>query len=82
MGKAIVASGMDQMLEVLEHGKTALLVEPGEVSELVAALNKLIGDEELRCSLGDNARKKVCEQYTWEIHTKKIVDKLAEVMEI
>ena len=81
MGKAIVASGMNQMLEVLEHEKTALLIEPGNVMELVAALSKLVADEKLRCTLGNNARNEVCEHYTWEIHTKKIVDKLAEIME-
>lgn len=82
MGKAIVASGMDQMLEVLEHEKTALLVEPGNVDELMGELNRLIKSEKLRLDLGENARQEVCKKYTWEIHTKKIVDKLVEVMEI
>ena len=81
MGKAVVASGMDQMQEVLEQGRTALLVEPGNVLELEEALNKLVEDKELRCTLGINARKQVCEHYTWEIHTKKIIDKLIEIME-
>lgn len=81
MGKAIVASGMDQMLEVLEHEKTALLIEPGNVGNLESALTQLVIDEKLRCTLGNNARNEVCEHYTWEIHTKKIVDKLAEIME-
>lgn len=81
MGKAVVASGMDQMQEVLEQGRTALLVEPGNVLELEEALNKLVEDKELRRTLGINARKQVCEHYTWEIHTKKIIDKLIEIME-
>ena len=81
MGKAIVASGMDQMQEVLEQGRTALLVEPGNVLEMEEALNKLVVDKELRHTLGINARKQVCEHYTWEIHTKKIIDKLIEIME-
>ena len=80
MGKAIVASGMNQMLEVLEHEKTALLIEPGNVMELVAALSKLVADEKLRCTLGNNARNEVCEHYTWEIHTKKIIDALYLMM--
>lgn len=81
MGKAIVASGMDQMLEVLENEKTALLIKPGNVMELISALSKLVADEKVRSTLGNNARNEVCENYTWAIHTKKIVDKLAEIME-
>lgn len=81
MGKAIVASGMDQMLEVLENEKTALLIEPGNVMELISALSKLVADEKVRSTLGNNARDEACENYTWAIHTKKIVDKLAEIME-
>lgn len=81
MGKAIIASNMEQLAEVCENGKTALLCEPGSVSELSDAILRLASDKALRDRLGANARKEVCEKYTWEIHTKKIVEALQRKME-
>lgn len=80
MGKAIVASNMDQMAEVLSHNETALLVEPGNIDAIAGALSELVSDQVLRRKLGANARKEVCQKYTWEIHTKKIIDKLEQLM--
>src|SRR4029079_18728725 len=56
MGKGIVASRLGQIGEVLVDGETALLVEPGDVEELKAAILKLVEDAELRRRLGTNAR--------------------------
>lgn len=79
MGKGIVASDLDQMSEILENEKTALLVEPNNIEAVADAIAKLIDDKELRLKLGENARKKVCDKYTWEMHTKKIVDALKQI---
>lgn len=81
MGKAIVTSDMDQMAEIFEHEKTALLCEPGDVSMLAAALKTLAENVELRKRLGEAARKDVCEKYTWQIHTSKIVNALKDKLE-
>ncbi len=82
MGKGIVASDIDQMSEVLEDEKTALLVEPNSVSAVREAIAKLIMDKELRLSLGKNAREEVCNKYTWKIHTEKIISALRRRMEV
>lgn len=76
MGKAIVCSNMDQMGEILDDGENALLCEPGDVIDLQNALARLIEDEVLRKKLGENARELVCSKYTWELHTKHIIDSL------
>lgn len=79
MGKAIVCSGMDQMAQILEHGKTALLCKPGDMADLKACIKELIGDEDMRHRLGANARKEVCEKYTWRKHTEKIFERFFEL---
>ena len=76
MGRATIASDMDQMSEVLEHDKTALMVEPGNVDAIEAAIDRLVKDETLRKTLGDNARTKAIEEYTWEKHVQKIISHL------
>ena len=76
MGKAIIASDMDQIAEILENEKTAILVEPNSVNQLELALKRLINDGELRRKLGEACRKEVCRKYTWKIHVLKIYEAL------
>src|SRR5439155_14254978 len=57
MGKGIVASRLGQIGDVLVDGETALLVEPGNAAELIAALVKLASDPELLGRLGGAARQ-------------------------
>ena len=79
MGKPIVASALDQVGEVLEHGRTAWLVPPGDASALASALRTLIDDRELRVRLGEAARARVLDRHTWRRHTHRILDSLAAV---
>ena len=81
MGKGIIASNIGQMAELLKDGETALLTEPNNVSAVADAIERLLSDTDLRLSLGRNAREEVCNKYTWEMHTGKIVAALRERME-
>jgi glycosyltransferase involved in cell wall biosynthesis len=74
MGKGIVASRLGQIGEVLEHEKTALLVEPGNVGELIDAVVRLVRSGELRESLGAAARQTAVEQYTWKHNAQRVID--------
>ena len=79
MGKAIVASDLDQMGRILSHNKTALLATPGSAEGLADSILTLAKDEKLRRTLGMNAREEVCEKYTWNIHVQKILDALRAI---
>lgn len=79
MGKGIVASRLEQIGEVLEHDRTAWLVEPASVDELVEGLRTLIDEPALTKRLGTAARAEVVAKYTWEEHTKKIIERLEVV---
>ena len=74
MGKGIIVSDMDQMGEICEDGVTALMPKPGDRKELADAIVRLSQDEQLRRELGRNARKEVCEKYTWETQVRKIME--------
>ena len=73
MGKAIIASNLGQIGELLEHNKTAYLVEPGNIKQLVDAMLLLIIDSQLRHNLGRKARAEVIKKYTWDKHVEKII---------
>lgn len=79
MGKAIAASALDQIGEVLENGKTALLVKPGDPKELAAAIQRLAVDTQLRAELGRNAREAALARHTWRQNARRVLDSCERV---
>jgi glycosyltransferase involved in cell wall biosynthesis len=73
MGKAIAASALGQIADVLEHGRTALLVRPGDPSELAEAIQRLAADAHLRVELGRNARETALARHTWRQNARRVL---------
>jgi glycosyltransferase involved in cell wall biosynthesis len=73
-GKAIVASRLGQIGEVLTDRETALLVEPGNVGELATAIVKLVQSDRLRAQLGAKAREVAEGEYTWIHNAQRVLD--------
>ncbi|MCD6309548.1 MAG: glycosyltransferase, partial [Candidatus Eremiobacteraeota bacterium] len=73
-GRGIVASKLEQIGEILEDGKTALMVTPGDAKELASALVRMLSDKELRDSLGKSARREVMTKYTWKENVRRVID--------
>jgi glycosyltransferase involved in cell wall biosynthesis len=73
MGKAIAASELDQISEVLEHGRTALLVKPGDPGELAQAIEALAVDARLRSDLGHNAMETALARHTWRQNARRVL---------
>jgi len=76
MGRGIVASRLEQIGEVLEHERTALLVPPGDEAALARAIVRLIDDERLRARLGLAARSRVMERHTWQANARALLERL------
>lgn len=55
-GRAVVSTAVDGCREVLEDGRTGLLVPPGQAEPLAEALLRALGDDDLRAALGGSAR--------------------------
>jgi glycosyltransferase involved in cell wall biosynthesis len=79
MGKAIVASDLAQIGDVLENEKTALLVEPGNSDRLSAALVRLAQDADLRRTLGASSRIAAIEGHTWRQNAQRVLDAYREL---
>lgn len=77
-GKAVVASRVGQIEEMVEDGVSGLLCEPGDVGQLVTKCRELIRNEALRRSLGENARASVCDNYSWRYNASRVVSLLKE----
>lgn len=74
MGKAIVASRIGQIGDVLSHEETALLVEPGNAHELSEAILRLAKSVDLRERLGAAARREAVARHTWEHNARRVLD--------
>lgn len=73
--KPCIATNVGGMPEVVENGRTGLLVEYGKPDVLANAIIQLLGDGEQRRDMGRAGRERVIENFTWP----KIVDKIEEV---
>jgi glycosyltransferase involved in cell wall biosynthesis len=80
-GKAIIASRLGQIGDVLEHGVTALLVDPGDEGMLAEALHTLADASGLRLDLGAKARQQAIERHSWRLNARRVIDAYADVAE-
>lgn len=74
MGKAIVASDLDQIGKLLTHEEDAILVPPGDAKKLAEAILSLAEDSGLRKRLGNQARTVAMNKYSWDSHVRSILD--------
>jgi glycosyltransferase involved in cell wall biosynthesis len=74
--RAIVASRLDQIADILAHGRTALLFQPDSVEEFLAAMVAACDDRQLRARLGKAARADVADRYTWHANVSQVLDSL------
>lgn len=57
IGKPVIASGVDGILDLIQNRKTGILVEPGKFAELALAILELIENPDLADSLGSTGQK-------------------------
>jgi glycosyltransferase involved in cell wall biosynthesis len=65
-GRPVVASAVGGLRDLVVDGQTGLLVAPGDVPALRGALERLLGDADLRRRLGVAARERARELFSWE----------------
>jgi glycosyltransferase involved in cell wall biosynthesis len=94
MGKAIVASRLDQIGHVLEGSLDAarlptvsdptteavgVLGKPGDVGQLIDGIRFCVENPGWRAKLGANARARALARYTWQHHVAAILNGLEQV---
>ena len=65
-GRPVIASKLGGIRNVLEHGKTGLLVDPSDREEFADAMKELLSDKEKAGEIGKNAHKLVLDEFSWE----------------
>jgi glycosyltransferase involved in cell wall biosynthesis len=65
-GRPVVATAVGGLRDLVVDGETGVLVPPGDSAALRAALERLLGDPELRRRLGAAARARARSELSWE----------------
>jgi glycosyltransferase involved in cell wall biosynthesis len=76
-GVPVVASRTSGTPELVEDGKTGLLVDPGSPDQVAAALKRLASDPELRRELAATARRRIEDDYDLRTNVRRLCDLLA-----
>jgi len=80
-GKPVISSDLPTGVRVVnQHERTGLLVPPGDPDALARALNRLLGDESLRRSLGQAARVRVEREFRPEVMIERTLAVYDEVL--
>ena len=76
-GIPTIASNLPGVRTVVKDEQTGLVASPGDATELVKAIERLLNDAPLREKLGSAARKRVVEEYSWD----GLIERLLRVYE-
>jgi glycosyltransferase involved in cell wall biosynthesis len=63
--KPVIGARIPSVAEVVTDGETGLLVEPGSVAGLAAALERLLADTALGEQLGGNGLREIAKRFNW-----------------
>ena len=79
LGIPNISTPVASIPEVIEDGINGLLVEPGDVEQLAAAIKRLCEDCDLRMAISDQAWKEIVERFSLDIHVSKLKEYLEEM---
>lgn len=74
VGVPVVASRLGGIPELLDDGVEGLLVPPGDVASLAAALGRLASDEALARSMGEAGRRRARRDFAPEVHLQRLLE--------
>ena len=74
MGKAVVATDIGQVKDMIQPDRTGLLVAPGDQNGFVDAVKQLSNDRNLRDRLGSQASSQVRQAHTWRHRARSILE--------
>jgi glycosyltransferase involved in cell wall biosynthesis len=80
-GTPVICSRLGGIPEIVQHGVTGFLVEPGNIAELRARLAQLLQDPILAARMGRNARDLVLERFTWRKCADRCLTAYADLLQ-
>jgi glycosyltransferase involved in cell wall biosynthesis len=81
MGKAVVATSVGGIPELITDGKEGLLVDPKNSLQLAEGVKTIFSSASRRIEFAKNARKKVESKFTWKAIARKTLDLYEDMLE-
>ncbi len=69
-GRPVVATAVGGLVDAVEDGVSGLLTPPRNPAALRTAIERLLGDVELRAQLGEAARSAALGRFSWQASTE------------
>ncbi|MBV9280097.1 MAG: glycosyltransferase family 4 protein, partial [Chloroflexi bacterium] len=76
-GLPVVAVAAGAVTELIDSGRTGVLVPPGDIPALGRALRDLMGDEDARSALGRAAEAEARARFSWQKTARSLDDALS-----
>lgn len=70
-GKPLVGSDVGGIPEIIDDGKTGILVQKENPKEIAIAINSYLNNEDLIEKFGSRARQKAVDEFSWQVVAKK-----------
>ncbi len=77
-GRPIVASKLEQIGEILDHDRTAVLVAPGDAEDLARGIEAVLDLPDRGLELGLAARREAETHHTWDARVRAILANLGD----
>jgi glycosyltransferase involved in cell wall biosynthesis len=74
MKKPVIVGKTGGLQEIVIHGKNGLHVKPGNSDEIASAIIELLSDKEKMIKFGEEGRKRVEQEFTWDKIAMKTID--------
>jgi glycosyltransferase involved in cell wall biosynthesis len=78
MGRAVIAFHSQGISDYIVDGETGILIKPGDVAGLKAAIQHLLDNPAEAKRMGDNARQRILERFSFDAYVEKIADVLGQ----
>lgn len=79
LGKPVIGTRVGGVPDAIAHEVSGLLVDPGDVGQLAAAIRRLKDDPALAAKLGEQGRARVRKDFGWEKHGKRFATAMKEL---
>lgn len=80
-GVPVIASRLGSLAELVEDGKTGLLVEPGDAAAIQRAVRKFFEDRNTMAAMGEEARRVFEQKYTAQTNYHQLIGIYGDVLE-
>jgi glycosyltransferase involved in cell wall biosynthesis len=80
-GIPVIGSEVGGIPELIRHGETGLLFQPGDPDSLAESIFRLIEEENLRQNLKTKAFQEIKRKYTWEKISEELIHKYQSLLD-